>query len=373
MPARGGEFPIDALHGAAYVIPTDQPESDGTLTWDHTTLVLARVSAGGVTGIGYSYTSAAAQRVIEQVLGPVVKGADALATPALWLKMRQALRNLGATGIGNHALSAVDVALWDLKARLLGVSVIALMGSARSSVPLYGSGGFTSYSEAQLCGQLQGWAERGFRHVKMKIGRDARADVERVRAARRAIGSRAQLFVDANGAYTRKQALAQAQRFADEDVAWFEEPVSSQDLPGLQLLRDRAPATMHIAAGEYCYDPYDFERMLNAQAVDVIQADLTRCGGFTGFLEAAAIADAHGMPLSCHCAPALHATVACAAQRVMNLEYFHDHVRLEHMLFDGCPEPRDASLAPDRSRPGLGLTLKAADAERFAVHHSPHR
>lgn len=371
MPARGSEVRIDELHGSAYTIPTDQLESDGTLTWDHTTLVLARVSAGGREGIGYSYTSAAAQRVIEHVLRPVVQGADALATPELWLKMRQALRNIGATGIGNHALSAVDVALWDLKAKLLGVSVIELMGSARSAIPLYGSGGFTSYSEAQLCEQLQSWAERGFRQVKMKIGRDAQADVQRVRAVRRALGSRAQLFVDANGAYTRKQALAQAQRFADADaeVAWFEEPVSSQDLPGLRLLRDRAPASMQIAAGEYCYDPYDFERMLSAQAVDVIQADVTRCGGFTGFLEAAAIADAHGMPLSCHCAPALHATVACAAQRVMNLEYFHDHVRLERMLFDGCPEPREAALAPERSCPGLGLTFKTADAECFAVHH----
>jgi L-alanine-DL-glutamate epimerase-like enolase superfamily enzyme len=369
MAADGGEYSVDELHGAAYVIPTDQPESDGTLAWDKTTLVLARVSAGGVEGIGYSYTSAAAQRVIEDVLRPVVRGADALATPALWLKMRDAVRNLGATGIANHALSAVDVALWDLKAKLLGVSVIALMGSARRAVTAYGSGGFTSYSEAQLCGQLQGWAEQGFRCVKMKIGRDPRADVQRVHAVRRALGERAQLFVDANGAYTRKQALLQAQRFAEDDVAWFEEPVSSQDLPGLRLLRDRAPANMHITAGEYCYDPYDFERMLNAQAVDVIQADVTRCGGFTGFLEAAAIADAHGLPLSCHCAPALHATVACAAQRVMNLEYFHDHVRIEHMLFDGCPEPRDGALAPERSRPGLGLTLKAADAERFAVTH----
>lgn len=361
------EWCIDELHSAAYVVPTEQPESDGTLTWDHTTLVLAQVSAAGVEGLGYSYTSAAARRVIDDVLRPVVQGADALATPEIWLKMRQAVRNLGAAGIANHALSAVDVALWDLKAKLFGVPVIALLGSARRALQVYGSGGFTSYNEAQLCAQLQGWVEQGFSQVKMKVGRDAPADSERVQAVRRAIGARAELFVDANGAYSRKQALVQAQRFADQGVTWFEEPVSAQDLSGLRLLRDRAPAHVRIAAGEYCYDPCDFERMLSAQAIDVIQADVTRCGGFTGFLEAAALADAHGLPLSCHCAPALHATVGCAAQRVLNLEYFHDHVRIEHMLFDGCPEPRDGVIAPERSCPGLGLTLKTSDAQQFSA------
>ena len=369
MSMPSSECGIEELRAQAYVIPTEQPESDGTLAWDHTTLVVAHVRAGGASGIGYSYTSKAAQQVINEVLRPVLLESDALATTKLWHSMRVAVRNLGACGIASHAISAVDVALWDLKAKLLDVPAITLLGAARHAVPVYGSGGFTSYTEGQLCAQLQGWAERGLRNVKMKVGRDAQADVRRVHAVRSALGPHTGLYVDANGAYDRKQALAQAARFADADVKWFEEPVSSQDLSGLRLLREHAPACMQIAAGEYAYDSCDFERMLRAEAVDVIQADATRCGGFTGFLRAAALADAHGIPLSCHCAPALHASAACAAARVLDLEYFHDHVRIEHLLFDGCPEPRDGKLVPQRTRPGLGLTLRTTDAQRFAVTH----
>jgi L-alanine-DL-glutamate epimerase-like enolase superfamily enzyme len=202
--------------------------------------------------------------------------------------------------------------------------------------------------------------------VKMKVGRDPAEDPRRVLAAREAIGA-TQLFVDANGAYARKQALALARQFAELDVRWFEEPVSSDDLAGLRLLRDQGPAGLDIAAGEYGYDPFYFRRMLEAGAVDVLQADATRCGGVSGFLAAHALADAHGLPLSAHCAPALHAHLGCALPRVRHLEYFHDHQRIEGMLFDGAPTPRDGQLAPDLTRPGLGLTLREADAQRFVV------
>jgi L-alanine-DL-glutamate epimerase-like enolase superfamily enzyme len=201
----------------------------------------------------------------------------------------------------------------------------------------------------------------------MKIGRDAAADIERVRLAREAIGNDAELFVDANGAYSRKQALRQAEIFTNSGVTWFEEPVTSDDLEGLRLIRDRAPATMDIAAGEYGYDSWYFERMLKAGAVDVLQADATRCAGFTGFLEAASLCAAHHLPLSAHCAPALHVHVGCAAARLRHLEYFHDHVRIENMLFDGVPQPKNGRLYPDLSRPGIGLELKRADAQRFAA------
>jgi L-alanine-DL-glutamate epimerase-like enolase superfamily enzyme len=203
--------------------------------------------------------------------------------------------------------------------------------------------------------------------VKMKVGRDAGVDPARVHAARAAIGDRAQLFVDANGAYTRKQALALALRFAEDDVRWFEEPVSSDDLDGLRLIRDRAPAGMDIAAGEYGFDPFYFRRMLDAGAVDVLQADATRCGGVSGFLAAHALCDARGLPLSAHCAPALHVHLGCALPRVCHIEYFHDHQRIERMLFDGVTVPREGLLSPDLGRPGLGLDLKGADAQRFAT------
>lgn len=281
--------------------------------------------------------------------------------------MLNSIRNLGRPGIVSTAIAAVDSALWDLKARLLRVPLVKLLGAARESVPIYGSGGFTSYPVKQLQEQLAGWVERGIPRVKMKIGRDAEADMKRVRAAREAIGPDAELFVDANGAYSRKQALKQAEAFAEMDVKWFEEPVSSDDLSGLHLIRNRAPAGMEIAAGEYGYDPGYFHRMLEAEAVDVLQADATRCGGVSGFMQAGNLCEAYQLPLSAHTAPALHTHLCCATVPLRHLEYFHDHVRIEQMLFDGIPEPIQGELRPDLSRSGMGIELKPADAARFAA------
>jgi L-alanine-DL-glutamate epimerase-like enolase superfamily enzyme len=359
--------PIQRVTAEAFRVPTDAPESDGTFEWHDTTIVVVHATAGGASGIGYSYTSAAAAGLVEHLLADVVRGRDAVDVEASYDAMFRAVRNLGRQGLAATAISAVDTALWDLKARLLDVPLVSLLGAARPAVPVYGSGGFTSYSIERLMDQLGGWAEAGLPAVKMKIGRDAAADRDRVRAARAAIGGTVDLFVDANGAYDRKTALAQAAAFAEQAVTWFEEPVSSDDLEGLRLLRDRAPAAIDVAAGEYGYDVQYFRRMLDAGAVDVLQADATRCGGVTGFLRVGALCDAWCLPLSAHTAPALHAPLGCAVSRVRHLEYFHDHVRIERLFFDGALEPAAGALRPDRSRPGFGLELKRQDAARFAL------
>jgi len=354
--------PIDRLAVDAYAIPTDMPESDGTLAWDATTLVLVRIEAGGKRGIGYTYADRAAAVLIHEKLAPLLNGHDALAIAARWQDMAHAVRNLGRQGICATAIAAVDNALWDLKAKLLDLPLATLLGQARPAVEAYGSGGFTSYTAQQLERQLGGWARDGLRLVKMKVGRDPAADTERVGLARQAVGPACGLFVDANGAYSRKQALMLADAFAQVDVAWFEEPVSSDDLEGLRLLRDRAPAGMAVSAGEYGYDLPYFRRMLEAGAVDVLQADATRCGGITGFMGVAALCEAACVPLSSHCAPSLHLPLCCAARPAIHLEYFHDHVRIEHMLFDGAIRPRQGMLTPAPDRPGLGIEFKEQDA-----------
>jgi len=361
------DVPIRAVTVGAYRVPTATPESDGTLEWHATTLVVVHAAAGDATALGYTYADAATARLVHDLLRDVVVGRDAMAPTAAWDAMVQAIRNLGRPGVASMAIAAVDNALWDLKARLLDLPLCTLLGAVRDAVPVYGSGGFTSYSIPELTGQLSEWVGQGIRRVKMKVGRDAAADPARVHAARRAIGD-AELFVDANGGYARKQALALAERFAADGVSWFEEPVSSDDLAGLRLLRDRVPAGMEVTAGEYGYDVGYFRAMLEAGAVDVLQADATRCAGITGFMRVAALCEAFRVPLSSHCAPALHAHACCAATPVRHLEYFFDHVRLERMLFDGSPSPQDGLLAPDLSRPGLGLALRNADARRYAVH-----
>jgi L-alanine-DL-glutamate epimerase-like enolase superfamily enzyme len=358
-------IPIERLAASAYVVPTDAPESDGTLSWDSTTIVLVEITAGGLTGMGYTYADQSAAAFAAGPLARAITGTDALDIPAAWTEMTIALRNNGRPGLASAALSAADVALWDLKARLLGLPVVSLLGAARDGVPVYGSGGFTSYSIERLRRQLAAWIADGITRVKMKIGRCPQDDIGRVAAAREAIGTGPELFVDANGAYSRSQALEQAKRFNEHGVTWFEEPVSSDDLEGLSLLVDRAPAGMSIAAGEYGYDAYYFRRMLQARAVDVLQADATRCGGITGFFKAAALAEAWNTPLSAHTAPSLHVNICTAIPSVAHIEYFYDHSRIESMFFDGAAQPVNGLLTANRTRPGLGIEFKRSDAEPY--------
>jgi L-alanine-DL-glutamate epimerase-like enolase superfamily enzyme len=357
---------ISAVRAEAYTVPTDAPESDGTLEWDSTTILVVHVEGGGQHGLGYSYTDASAAPLVNEVLADVVLGRQVSEVGGSWAAVVDQLRNIGRPGLGSGALSAIDVALWDLKARALGIPVAALTPSFRDRLPVYGSGGFTSYSDTRLREQFGGWVAEGMSAVKMKVGRDPASDLDRVKAARDAIGD-AGLFVDANGAWTRKQALAFAQQFADLGVSWLEEPVSSDDLEGLRLIRDQGPSGMDVAAGEYGYDEVYFRRMLQAGAVDCLQADVTRCGGITGFLHVSALCDAHGVDLSAHTAPSVSAHACTGVWHLRHLEYFHDHVRLEQMLFDGALAADAGELVPDPSRPGLGLELKTSDAEQFRV------
>lgn len=360
-------IPIERIDVSVYTIPTDAPEADGTYNWDSTTMVLVEVTAGGGLGIGYTYADTSTAQLISSMLAGVVRGRNVMDVPGCWSAMVHAIRNLGRPGISSMAISAVDIALWDLKARLLDVSLVTLLGAVHQGVPVYGSGGFTSYSMEQLRSQLGGWVQAGIPRVKMKIGTHPAQDLDRVRAAREAIGPDTELYVDANGAYTRKQALAQSEAFREYGVVWFEEPVSADDLEGLRLLRDRAPAGMDIAAGEYGYDLWYFRRMLEAGAVDVLQADASRCAGITGFLRVYPLAESRSLALSAHCCPSIHVAPCCAVPLLSAMEYFHDHARIEHMLFDGVLTPVAGVLRPDRSRPGLGLEFKRADAAAYAV------
>ncbi len=360
------DTPIGAVRARSYTIPTDAPEADGTLAWTSTTLVTVEVEAGGQTGFGYTYGAGSAAALASGKLAEVLHGQDAMDVPTAWRVMQGAIRNMGRSGIVATAVSAVDLALWDLKGQLLELPLATLFGRARDAVPIYGSGGFTSYDDATLQRQLAGWVERdGCRWVKMKVGSQPERDPARVAAAKAAIGD-ATLFVDANGAYHPKQAIEMAETFQDQQVAWFEEPVSSDDTAGLAFVRARVPARVEVAAGEYGFEVDDFRRWLEAGAVDVLQADVTRCGGVTGFLQAGALADAHHRDLSGHCGPSAHLHVACVVPRLRHLEWFHDHVRIEHMLFDGAPVADNGAIRPDLSRPGIGIALKHQDAERFA-------
>lgn len=357
---------VEKIEVYAYTVPTDSPESDGTLAWGSTTMVLVEAVGAGERGIGYAYGDVSVGKFVESKLKGVVEGADVMAPPAAWAAMQEAIRNAGRQGVGAMAVSAVDVALWDLKARLLGLPLADALPRFHEAVPIYGSGGFTSYSLDRLQEQLGGWAEEGIPRVKMKVGRRPEEDPERVRAAREAIGDDVELIVDANGAYSRKQALLWAGRFADAGITYFEEPVTSEDREGLRLLRDRGPGGLAIAAGEY---EWTLPRLADlAGCVDILQADVTRCGGITNLLRTDGLCKGRNVPFSAHCAPAISAHACCAMEALVHLEYFHDHVRVEDMLFDGVLRPEEGGyLRPDPSRPGLGLEVKHAEAKRYAA------
>ena len=359
---------VRGLDAAVYVIPTDAPEADGTLAWDATTMVLVTARAAGTRGIGWSYTAAAAQSVVTDVLAGVVTGRSAADLAGTAEAMARAVRNIGRAGIAAMAISAVDTALWDLKARLLGCPVTALLGRVRADVPSYGSGGFTSYDDGQTQRQLAGWVEKDrIPRVKIKIGEawgaHERRDIERIALARDVIGPDTELLADANGAYRTGQAVRVAAAMADYGVTWFEEPVSSDDLAGLAAVRRQVRPD--VAAGEYSWSLADSARLIDAGAVDCLQLDATRCGGITEFLRGAALAAAHSMQVSAHCAPNLHAHVGAAVPNLRHVEYFHDHQRIERMFFDGALDPHGGVLTPDPDRPGLGLDLRTADAERY--------
>jgi L-alanine-DL-glutamate epimerase-like enolase superfamily enzyme len=358
------EVRIERLDVSAYEVPTDEAESDGTLEWDSTTIVVVEAHAGRATGLGYTYGHRAIGVLIEELLAGIAEGRDALDPEGTWEEAARRLRNTGRPGLGFMALAAVDTALWDLRARLEDRPLVGLLGQEHETVPIYGSGGFTSYSDERLAEQLAGWTEHGIPRVKMKVGREPERDPERLDTARAAIGQ-AELYVDSNGAFTVDEAIDWAGRYGEWDVRWFEEPVTSADPAGLRRVRERAE--MEIAAGEYGYVLADFRNLLDAEAIDCLQADVTRCGGISGLRQVAALAQERSIDLSAHCAPALSVHPFAAVPRLRHLEYFHDHVRLEAMLFDGVPQPHAGALRPDLSQPGHGLELRRADAERFAI------
>jgi L-alanine-DL-glutamate epimerase-like enolase superfamily enzyme len=359
------DAPVESVEAAVYQVPTEQPEADGTLQWDSTTAVVVHVRAGGETGLGWSYTSGGAASVVEEKLASVVTGRDALDVPAVWHDMVKAVRNMGRPGIASAAIAAVDIALWDLKARLLELPLHALFGAARSAVPVYGSGGFVNLDDAALHAQLDEWLSAGCRSVKIKIGQDWGGDIprdlRRVRTVREAVGAGVDVMVDANGGYTAGQASRVGAELDDMGVVWFEEPVSSDDLQTLALLREELRCD--VAAGEYADGVHYTQRMCGAGAVDCMQVDVTRCAGYTEWLRCAAIVAGYGLQISGHCAPALHLPVAAAVPNLRHVEWFIDHMRLEPELFDGTPAVA-AGLMQLGDAPGHGMEL-AGRAERY--------
>jgi L-alanine-DL-glutamate epimerase-like enolase superfamily enzyme len=359
---------ISDVHAEVYRFPTDTRNSDGTLSWDATTAVVVQVAAGGLTGLGWTYSTSGAAALVQRELRDAIVGRNAFDVPSAWESMVRGCRNLGRPGVTSAAIAAVDIALWDLKARLLDLPLHALFGRARETVPVYGSGGFTSQSEAELRKQLDGWQRAGCTAVKIKVaqswGTNVARDLQRTALVTSVMAEGAEIMVDANGGYTVGQAARVGAQYDELGVVWFEEPVSSDDLVSLASLRGQLRCD--IAAGEYADSVSYVRRMLQAEAVDCLQVDVTRCGGYTEWLRCAAVAGSHQLQISAHCAPALHACVAAAVPNLRHVEWFADHAKLEPLLVDGVPEVRDGAMHLTQA-PGHGMTLRA-DASTFLIN-----
>jgi L-alanine-DL-glutamate epimerase-like enolase superfamily enzyme len=354
---------ITGVDVAAYKFPTPEPEADGTLQWDATTAVVVQVHAGDLTGLGWTYSSPSAVSIIRNHLVSELVDRDSDDITACFEGMRRTCRDLGTKGLVMQAISAVDVALWDLKARAHERALQALLGSVRDDVPVYGSGGFTTMTDDQLAEQIAGWRELGCTAMKIKVaeswGGNVARDLERVRQLREQSGEGVEIMVDANGGYSRGQALRIGAALDELGVVWFEEPVSSDDIDGLGVLR--GALRCDVTSGEYAADVYEVEGLCGV--LDCIQLDATRCGGYTGFLRGAAIAAAHNLEVSAHCAPALHTPVTAATANLRHIEFFADHARLEPELFEGVPVVRDGLIRANTT-PGHGLAL-SPDADQW--------
>jgi D-galactarolactone cycloisomerase len=331
--------------------------------------VVEVVGEGGAVGYGESYgTPEAVAAIVRETLAPRVRGRDVRDVELVWDDLRRAIGYHGPGGVMLEALSGLDIALWDLKGKDLGVPLSVLLGGHRPEVPVYAASVYLDAPEA-MAAQAGVFAAQGFDALKIKIGLDPETDLAAAEAVRRAIGPGVRMMVDANGAYDRRTAIRVGRLLDRLDAAWLEEPVATEDYEG--YARVAQALDLPIAGGEGHYTRFGLRDLLVRGQVDIVQPDLTRCGGVGEARAAALMASAFGRRLSPHCwssvfglAAAAH--LAAAMPNAVSVEYDAHPNPLKDALVGGQLTARDGRLAvPDR--PGLGLEVDLGALERATV------
>jgi L-alanine-DL-glutamate epimerase-like enolase superfamily enzyme len=321
--------------------------------------------ADGAEGMGYTFTvgrnGGAIADILAREVPEILAGEDADLIERLWQKLWWALHYGGRGGPTVLAISAVDMALWDLKARRAGTALWRLLGGHDPRVPCYAGGIDLDLPLDALLRQTDGNLERGFRAIKMKVGRARLAeDVERVAAMRRHLGDGFPLMADANMKWTADLAIRAARAFAPHDLTWLEEPVIPDDVAG--HARVVAEGGLPVASGENLRSLWDFKQLIAAGGVTYPEPDVTNCGGVTAFMKVARLAEAFNLPVTSHGAHDVTVQLLAACP---NRSYLEAHgFGLERYVAEPLVLENGCAIAPDRPGHGIAFDWRGLDAIR---------
>jgi L-alanine-DL-glutamate epimerase-like enolase superfamily enzyme len=320
----------------------------------------------GVEGVGLSFFGGPLTKALREAvdaLGALAVGEDPLRVEAVTAKLRQAASGAGPGGVFTLALSAIDMALWDIKGKALGQPVSALLGGFRDRAPAYASGALLRpFSTAYLAENGARLAKAGFKQMKTQLGAESSpaVAVQRMRALREAIGPEVDLMCDINQLWSVNQAIEIGTRLEDVHLFWLEDVVAHDDFQGLARVADAL--TTPVCAGEYHYGIRPFRHMLEARSIDIVMIDLLRVGGITQWVKVAGMAEAFNLPVVSHLVPEVHVHLVAAVPNGLTVEYMPWSLR----LWQETPVLEDGQIVvPDR--PGLGLSFSKEAVERYAV------
>ena len=325
----------------------------------------------GMTGIVPAQGGALNKVLIEDLLKPYVIGEDPLNTERIWEQMYWGSLSSGRRGAAISAISAIDIAIWDLKGKILNQPVHKLLGGHRDTVPAYGSSINRNYTQEELIKEATGYVKSGFKMIKMKIGgRDPNEDLERIKLVRETIGLNIDLAVDVNNGWSLKTAIRMAQKIERYDIYWLEEPILADEMDNLAKLADET--SIPIAVGENHYTKWEFKELMEQGAVEIVQADIGKCGGVTEFIKIAAMADAYGLPVCPHGSAYISVPVVAAVPNGLFSEYIQGiHDPMGQVFIDPI-KARNGKVIPS-NKPGFGLELNEEAIERLKVKPSPEK
>lgn len=325
----------------------------------------------GITGIGPARSGALDKALIEELLKPYVVGEDPLNSERIWEKMYWASLQYGRRGAAISAISTIDIAIWDLKGKILNQPVHKLLGGHRDTVPSYGSGINLNYTREELVEEMTAYVESGFKMVKMKIGRrDPDDDLERVKLVREAIGPDVDLALDVNNGWSVKTAIRMAGKLEKYDIYWLEEPILADEIDNLSRLADET--SIPIAVGENHYTKWEFKELMERGAMEIVQADIGKCGGVTEFIKIAAMADAYGLPVCPHHTEYVDAPLVAAIPNGLFHEYIREWFGPMGQLFVDPIKPENGEISPS-NKPGFGIELNEESIKGLKVRPGPEK